>query len=110
MNANSLGLLAAGFFTMAGPGNAHAGGETCVQVQVAGQSAAPFACLNQELQSQALVASGHRELVPPLGAASPSNASGTFNQAGLAEQYGKNLGVSAMPYRPPPPIFNSPVN
>ncbi len=84
--------------------------KTCVQVQIAGQSAAQLACLNQELQSQALAASGQSAPSAPLGAGSPANATGTFNKTGVAEQYGKNFGVSVIPYRPPPPVFSSTVH
>jgi hypothetical protein len=80
-----------------------------VQVQVAGQKPDPFACLNQELKSEALAASGQSPAAP-LAAGSPANAVGIFNKTGIAEQYGKNFGVSASPYRPAAPVFNNSVH
>jgi hypothetical protein len=79
--------------------------KTCVQVQIPGDTQNPFACLNQTLQDQALAASAHALPAIPLGAGSPSNATGNFNKTGVAEQYGKNFGLSVLPYRPPPPEF-----
>ncbi len=81
--------------------------KTCVQVEISGQSASSLNCLNQELQDQALAASGQSVPAAPLGAGSSSNAVGTFNQFGVAEQYGKNFGHSAIPYRPPLPAYGS---
>jgi len=83
---------------------------TCVQVQIPGQQPSPFDCLNQELQAQAESAAGESPIHVPLGAGSPSNTTGTFNQFGVAEQYGQNFGHSAIPYRPPVPVFSSPVH
>jgi hypothetical protein len=81
---------------------------TCVQVQVAGQKPSPFNCLNQELQQQVQNVAPSTPSVP-LGASSPSNAAGTFNQTGVAQQYGQNFGKSVIPYRPPPPVFSNPL-
>jgi hypothetical protein len=82
------------------------GGQTCVQVQIQGQKPNPYDCLNQQLQSQI---QGGNQASPnvPLGANSPSNAVGTFNEQGLKEQYGQNFGKSVVPYRPPAPSFSS---
>lgn len=88
--------------------SASAGG-TCVQVRIAGQKPSPYDCLNQQLQQQAQGTQGAPS-VPPVTAASPSNETGTFNQQGIAEQYGKNFGKSVIPYRPPPPTYSSPLH
>jgi hypothetical protein len=105
MIVQTLGRLTALLIAMA-PAVAGAS-QTCVQVQIAGQSAASLACLNEELQNQALAASGQAAPAAPLSAGSPANATGTFNEAGVAEQYGKNFGVSAVPYRPPTPVYSN---
>jgi len=84
--------------------------KTCVQVEIAGQTASAFDCLNQQLQDQALAASGQNVPAAPLGAGSAPNTVGLFNPFGVAEQYGKNFGVSVIPYRPPPPVFSSGVH
>ncbi len=84
--------------------------KTCVQVEIPGGTANPFACLNQQLAAQAMAASGHALPGLPLAAGSPSNATGIFNKTGLAEQYGKNFGMSVIPYRPAPPVFTNSVH
>jgi hypothetical protein len=105
-------LFAAVLFGLAATGFAQtpADGPACVQVQIAGQAAPAFACLNQELQSQAQAAHQAPRIAAPLGAGGPSNATGTFNQTGVAQQYGKNFGSSVIPYRPPPPVFTNPTH
>ncbi len=42
---------------------------------------------------------------PPLDASSPDTKIGVVNIPGVQEQYGKNFGHSAVPYRPPPPVY-----
>lgn len=79
-------------------------GQTCVQVKIAGQAPSPYNCLNQQLQ-QEVQGMGQTEASPPVSATSPSNQVGTFNEQGVAEQYGKNFGKSAIPYRPPAPVY-----
>jgi hypothetical protein len=81
-------------------------GQSCVQVQVAGQKPSPFNCLNQQLQ-QEVQGAGSTQPHMALGATSPSNQVGTFNEQGVAEQYGQNFGKSVIPYRPPAPVFNN---
>ncbi len=83
-------------------------GQTCVQVQVAGQKPSAINCLNQQLQQDAQGANP-TEPTLPLSAASSSNQVGTFNEQGVAEQYGQNFGKSAIPYRPPVPVFTNPL-
>ncbi|MBV8513148.1 MAG: hypothetical protein JOZ94_27470 [Xanthobacteraceae bacterium] len=46
---------------------------------------------------------------PPLDAASPDPRIGVVNIPGVQQQYGKNFGHSAFPYRPPPPVFTPPL-
>jgi hypothetical protein len=46
---------------------------------------------------------------PPLNAASPDTKIGVINIPGVQQQYGKNFGVSAFPYRPPPPVYAPPI-
>ena len=90
------------------PGTSPSGGETCVQVQVAGQKPSPFDCLNQQLQQQVQAVSQTQPTLP-LSATSSSNQVGTFNEQGVAEQYGQNFGKSVIPYRPPAPTFSNPL-
>jgi len=81
-------------------------GQTCVQVEVQGEKPSPYNCLNQALQQQV---EGTSQFQPklPLGATSPSNAVGTFNEQGISEQYGQNFGKSVIPYRPTPPVYGN---
>ncbi len=84
-------------------------GHTCVQAVIAGQQPLPYNCLNQELQQQ-VQDTGRAVPAIPLGSTSPSNATGTFNEQSLKQQYGQNYGKSVTPYRPAAPVFNSPVH
>ena len=84
-------------------------GQTCVQAVIAGHQPLPYNCLNQELQQQAQ-GTGQAAPAIPLGSTSPSNATGTFNEQSLKQQYGQNYGKSVTPYRPPAPVFNSPAH
>jgi hypothetical protein len=90
------------------PGSPPASGQTCVQVQVTGQTPSAYNCLNQQLQQ---LVQGANPAQPnlPLAANSSSNQVGTFNEQGVAEQYGQNFGKSVIPYRPPAPAFNNPL-
>ena len=81
-------------------------GQTCVQVQIAGQKPSSFNCLNQQLQQQVQGAQGTPG-IPPVTSSSPSNKVGTFNEQGISEQYGKNFGKSVVPFRPPAPVFGN---
>lgn len=101
-NGNSNSVTLPGSTGQSATGN----GQTCVQVQIAGQKRSPFNCLNQQLQQQVQGAQGAPS-VPPVTSGSPSNKVGTFNEQGLAEQYGKNFGKSVIPYRPPPPTYSN---
>lgn len=46
---------------------------------------------------------------PPLDARSPDTKIGVINIPAVQQQYGQNFGRSAIPYRPPPPIYISPL-
>ncbi len=110
-----LGLLGGAAVAQNRPNEVYLGGitapapaaKTCVQVQIAGQKPSAYNCLNQQLQRQAESAQGSGVPAAPLGAGSPSNAVGTFNEQGLKEQYGQNFGKSVIPYRPPAAVFSS---
>jgi hypothetical protein len=47
--------------------------------------------------------------LPPIDARSPDTKVGVINIPGVQQQYGRNFGVSAVPYRPPPLVFAPPV-
>jgi hypothetical protein len=87
---------------------AHTGGETCVEVEIGGEKTPTLNCLNQQLRRavENVQPTGN---IAPLGASSPAPALGEFNETAMSEQYGQNWGKSAVPYRPPPPVYGSPV-
>jgi hypothetical protein len=68
-----------------------------------------FGCLNQKLRDQAEQA-GSNAATPtaPLDAKSSDLKVGVVNVPGVQQQYGKNFGVSVMPYRPPQ-IYSAPL-
>lgn len=75
--------------------------------------AAPdYACLDRALKAAAQAGrpaplpSAHDSAVAD--AQVPSKA-GTFSFSAVAERMGPNLGQSAQPYRPPPPVYANPV-
>lgn len=78
----------------------------CVDVEIDGSRA--FHCLNEELRRQVDKVAPVLN-TPPIDARSPDPQTGVINLPGVREQYGKNFGVSAFPYRPPPPTFTSPL-
>jgi hypothetical protein len=46
---------------------------------------------------------------PPIDARSPDVRVGVINIPAVQQQYGQNFGISARPYRPPPPVYSAPV-
>jgi hypothetical protein len=46
---------------------------------------------------------------PPLNASSPDTKVGVVNVPAVQQQYGPNFGHSAVPYRPPAPVYSSPI-
>ena len=81
---------------------------SCVEVEINGQKAPGMSCLNQELARKA-AAVPYTPAIAPFDARSPAVKVGGFNQAAVAQQYGENFGKSAQPYRPPAPVYASPL-
>jgi hypothetical protein len=83
-----------------GPGanGAPAAADRCAEGE-AGSKA--MDCLNQKLKQQVDRVNPSMN-APPLDAKSPDTKIGVVNIPGVKQQYGKNFGVSAVPYRPPP--------
>jgi hypothetical protein len=104
--AGAPALLLLAVLAMAG-GRARAADQTtCVDVTVNGQKS--YNCENERL----------RQLVPPhrasaadapYGVNSPVNELGGYTQAGTREHLGAAFGHSAIPSRPPPQVFVSPL-
>jgi hypothetical protein len=86
-------------------GNSSAKPDGCADVEIGSSRA--MDCLNQKLKNK--VDSVNPVMnVPPLDASSPDTKVGVVNIPGVKEQYGKNFGVSAVPFRPAPPVFTLP--
>lgn len=88
--------------------NAQAGGkrlERCVDVVIGG--ARSFDCLNQKLRQQVDNVNPVTN-TPPLDARSPDVKVGVVNIPAVQEQYGRNFGVSVVPFRPPQ-VFTPPL-
>jgi hypothetical protein len=80
--------------------------DRCVDVQIG--SSRSMNCLNQKLKGQVDRVNPTMNL-PPIDARSPDTKVGVVNIPGVQQQYGKNFGVSVVPFRPAPPVFTSPV-
>jgi hypothetical protein len=79
--------------------------DRCVDVEIG--SSRSMDCLNQKLKDK--VDSVNPVMnVPPIDAKSPDTKVGVVNIPGVQQQYGKNFGVSAFPYRPPAPVYSTP--
>jgi hypothetical protein len=81
--------------------------EHCVEVQI-GNEKSGFNCLNDELK-QKVDRVNPQANIPPLDARSPDIKIGVVNVPGVQQQYGSNFGKSVIPFRPPPPVFVSPL-
>ncbi len=86
-------------------GGAAAAPDRCVEVEIG--SSRSMDCLNQKLKRQVDRVNPSVNL-PPIDAKSQDLKVGVVNVPGVHQQYGRNFGVSAFPYRPPPPVFSSP--
>jgi hypothetical protein len=64
-------------------------------------------CLNQKLRREVDRVNPVMNL-PPIDARSPDIKTGVVNIPAVQQQYGRNFGVSVVPYRPAPPVFTTP--
>jgi hypothetical protein len=80
--------------------------ERCVDVSIGGDRS--LGCLNEKLKRQVDQVNPVQNITP-LDARSPDLKVGVVNIPGVQQQYGRNFGVSVFPYRPPPPVFSSPI-
>jgi hypothetical protein len=83
--------------------NAPAAGtiERCVEVEIG--SSKSMDCLNQKLKREVDRVNPSINQ-PPIDARSPDTKIGVINIPGVKQQYGKNFGVSVVPFRPAPPV------
>jgi hypothetical protein len=90
-----------------GPGPGAAGThERCVDVRIGGEHA--FGCVNERLKREVDRVNPTLNM-PPIDARSPDTKTGVVNVPAVQQQYGRNFGVSAHPYRPPPLSYPSPI-
>ena len=79
--------------------------ERCVEVEIGSDSA--LGCLNQKLKREVDRVNPSINL-PPLDARSSDLRVGNVNEAAVRQQYGSNYGRSAIPFRPPVPVYTLP--
>jgi hypothetical protein len=76
--------------------------DRCVEVEIGSSRAVD--CLNRKLKNEVDRVNPSLN-VPPVSAGSPDLKTGVVNIPAVQQQYGKNFGNSAIPFRPPPPVF-----
>ena len=81
--------------------------ERCVDVTAGGERS--FGCVN-ELLKRKVDRVNPTLNIAPIDARSPDTKTGVINIPGVKQQYGQNFGKSAVPFRPPPPVFTSPLS
>jgi hypothetical protein len=88
-------------------GSAAIGGthESCVDVTIGNDRS--FGCINEKLKRQVDKVNPVLN-IPPIDAKSSDLKVGVVNIPAIQQQYGRNFGVSAVPYRPPAPVFAPP--
>jgi hypothetical protein len=88
-------------------GSSASGGthERCVDVSIGDDRS--FGCLNEKLKRQVDKVNPVQN-IPPIDAKSSDLKVGVVNMPGVQQQYGRNFGVSAVPYRPAAPVFALP--
>jgi hypothetical protein len=79
--------------------------ERCVE---GGGSSQAIDCITAKLKQQ-VDRTNPNATVAPIDARSQDIKIGIANVPAVPQQYGKNFGVSVIPYRPAPPIYSSPV-
>ena len=81
--------------------------ERCVDVVIGNEKS--YGCMNEKLKRQVEGVNPPITNTPPIDARSQDLKVGVVNVPAVQQQYGKNFGVSAVPYRPPPPVYAPPV-
>jgi hypothetical protein len=79
--------------------------QRCVDVTIGSERS--FGCLNETLKRKVDEVNPVPN-IPPIDAKSQDLKTGVSNLPAVQQQYGRNFGISAFPYRPPQPVFSSP--
>ena len=77
--------------------------DSCVEGGIGSSRAAD--CLNRKLKEEVDRVNPPSLNLPPVSAGSSDLKTGVVNIPAVQQQYGKNFGNSAIPFRPPPPVF-----
>jgi hypothetical protein len=89
------------------PGGRAGGSERCGDAATGGDQS--LDCINERLKRQVDRVNPPVTNTPPIDAKSQDLKVGVVNVPAVQQQYGRNFGVSAFPYRPPPPVYVSPL-
>ncbi len=81
--------------------------QSCVDVKIGSEQY--YNCLNRHLQETTRGQPFTARSAAPYSAASPAPEVNSFSQAASKEQLGTSFGHSAIPQRPPKPVFFSPL-
>jgi len=81
--------------------------QRCVDVEIGGDQS--ISCLNEQLKRQVDQVNPAPGNIPPLDAKSQDLKVGVVNTSAVKQQYGKNYGISAFPFRPPPLVYSTPM-
>ena len=90
-----------------GTGVAPGGQGGCTDTKPGGERS--FGCINQMLKNKVDQTNPPIMNTPPIDARSSDLKTGVVNIPGVQQQYGKNFGKSAVPFRPPPLVYGSPI-
>ncbi len=105
----SLSLIAGGPLWAADAPKPSDSARTCVDVQIGDDRTAYLNCLNEEFQRRVRQEHEVPQIDAPIsGRSSPNQVEG-FNETAAREQMGNAFGVSAVPQRPPKPVFVNPL-
>ncbi|WP_375785632.1 hypothetical protein ACE10Z_40265 [Bradyrhizobium sp. Pha-3] len=91
--------------TSGGTGRAAARGSGGAPAERCGD-AGSLGCINERLRKQVDQVNPPVTNTPPIDAKSQDLKVGVVNVPAVQQQYGRNFGVSAFPYRPPAPVYS----
>ena len=94
-----------------GAGRAAAGGRDGQSRcgDAAGSGGQSLGCINERLKRQVDRVNPPVTNTPPIDAKSQDLKVGVVNVPAVQQQYGRNFGVSAFPYRPAAPVYTAPL-